>query len=108
MSGAGQFIDNLLFIIFMALIIEVSLSAILSIKLIKPFFETDIGKTIRDILIILIAFGFCTKVPSLKIFYKVKVSLPASLNLVLSALLLARFVKWFHDWIEAAFKAKQS
>jgi len=92
--------NNFFLLILIALVIEVAVTSIFSIKYLNAFLDTNLTKSIKNLLVLLIAVGLCVKVPQLRIFYKAKVFTKGLdvIHLILTALVLARVANIFHDW----------
>ena len=68
--SAAHLWNNLFLIILMALVIEVAIASVFSIKYINELLNTNLTKSIKNLLVLLVAVGLCVKVPQLRLFYK--------------------------------------
>ena len=98
--SSAQLWSNIFLILVMAVVIEVSVSGIFSVKLINDVLSTENAKIIKTMLVFLVAFGLCYNLPQLRIFYHSKLAkkLPKMIHIVLTILVLARSANLFHDW----------
>lgn len=94
---ASQLADNLFYFLMMGLILEVSISAVFSIRALDELMQNTLTKSVKTVLILLISFGIIWRMPELRIFNGGKVEIPDALHMVLSALVLARLSNLFHD-----------
>ena len=90
-----QIWNNLFLLVLIALVIELAVSGLFSIKYIE---ELAIADNFKNILIILVAFGLCAKIPELRVLYKSKVGIPDLIHMVMTALILARVVSLLDNW----------
>ena len=97
-----QIWNNIFLIIVIALVIELAVSGLFSIKYIE---ELAFAENFKNVLIIVIAFGLCAKIPELRILYKSRIAIPDLIHMVMTALILSRIVSLFHDWF-LSLKAK--
>ena len=87
----------------MALVVEIAISSIFSIRYLQELLQSSMAKTAKAILILVIAFGLCYNIPELGIFYKAKFlaknpKVLKHVNIVFSALVLARMTNVFESW----------
>ena len=99
MSGS-QILENFFLFTLMALVLEVSVSALFSIKVIDELLKNSLTKAIKNILVLMLAFFLVIKIPQLKILAGTKIKLDKVLHITLSALVLARLANVFHDWFQ--------
>ncbi len=98
---AAQIWENVFLLIIMALVIELSVSGLFSIRYFEGLINNETAQNLKSILIILIAFGLCTKIPQLRILYKSKLAIPDMIHLILTALILVRIVNLIHNWFQS-------
>ena len=100
--SATQLWNNIFAIIVVAIVIEVAVSSIFSIKYIDDIVQGVLSKSIKNFLVLLIAFGLCYHVSHLRIFYGSKMFIGSkilkSIHILLSTLVLARAANLIHDW----------
>ena len=93
-----QIWNNVFLIILIALIVELAISGLFSIKYIE---DLGIAENFKNILIIVVAFGLCAKIPQLRILYKSRIAIPDLIHLVMTALILSRVVNLFNGWFNS-------
>ena len=96
-AAIGQLWSNLLFLLIVAIFMELAISAILSIKMIDNFLNTSKRKSIKNVLVLIVAFGVCAKVNELRFLHGTRIHLPEVIHYILSSLVLARLSNLVHD-----------
>lgn len=97
-------IQNIINIFIVAIIMEAAVMAVFSMGSLKDLGDTRPFEATRDVIIILLAFFICWKVGILRIFRNTGINLPKILDVVISALVLARmanFIRQLMDRIKA-------
>ena len=97
-----QLWNNIFLILVVALIIEVCISAIFSIKMVDNLFKTPLMKMVKNLFVIIVALGLCMKIPALRLFFgsKLSRSFPDVIHLILTTLFLARMSNVFHNFMQ--------
>ncbi len=90
-----QILNNLLLVAFIALIIEIAVMGLLSIRYLEGILS---GDKIRNLLIAVVAFGLCSKIPQLRILYKAQIKIPDLIHLIITGFILVRVTDLIHDW----------
>ena len=93
--GVEQIFSNVLLILFMAVIIEVATTGLLSIQYVENIFS---GDKFRSLLIAVVAFGLCSQIPQLRILYKSDIKIPDLIHLVITGFILIRTTDLVHNW----------
>ena len=99
MSGS-QILENFFLFAVMALVLETSVSALFSIKIIDELLKNSLTKAIKSILVLMLAFFLVINIPQLKVLAGTKIKLDKIIHITLSALVLARLANVFHDWFQ--------
>jgi len=103
--------QNIFTLFLIAIILEASISAFFSISLLENFRESAVGKSIREIIIILLAFFICWKVKKLTLFDGTGITIGTDLKIhelfdsLIAALVISRIAFFIRDLIE---KIKES
>jgi hypothetical protein len=97
----GDILFQNVFVLFiLAIILESSVMAILTITALKKFSESDIGKTIRDVVILLLALFVCWKVRLITLFGGTGINVPAWFDTIISGLVVSRIANLIRDLVE--------
>ena len=99
MSGS-QILENFFLFAVMALVLEASVSALFSIKVIDELLKNSLTKAIKNVLVLMLAFFLVIKIPQLKVLASTKIKLDNIIHITLSALVLTRLANVFHDWFQ--------
>ncbi|MCB1146047.1 MAG: hypothetical protein KDK38_04540 [Leptospiraceae bacterium] len=83
--------------LYLALVIELSVSAILSIKFLDQLLQSTLTKSIKNLLVILISFGVVWNMKNLRLFAGSTIEVSHAIDFLLSALFLARLANILHD-----------
>ena len=94
-----QIWNNLFLILVIALVIEMSLTGLFSIKYMASM------QDFKNVIVIVVAFGLCANIPQLRILYKSRISIPDLIHMVMTALILTSIVNLVHNWL-APIRAK--
>lgn len=94
----GQLWDNLMLFLVVGIFIELAVSAIFSIRFIDDLLNSTLLRSVKNALVIVAAFGICTKIDQLRFFYGTKIAVPEAIHYVLSSLVLARMANLFHEF----------
>jgi len=90
----GQLFENLLLFAVLAIFVEMAITTLFSIGYIENLLSS-FGNNIKSLVILVICFLLCIKIPQLKILNKVvKLSMHNTIHMVISALVLARMVEF--------------
>lgn len=89
---------NLLLLLFIAVILESVISSIFNIRVIEDFLRTSWGQSVRSAFVFLVAFGLCSRVSELRLFYQSGLKVPAALDYVVTSLFLVRLTNLIHDF----------
>ena len=97
-----QLWNNLFLLAIMALIVELAVSGLFSIKYLETLIQSDnAAQNMKNVLVIVIAFGLCAKIPQLRILYKSSLPIPDTIHMVLTAFILSRVSNLFNTWFES-------
>ncbi|MBP7586121.1 MAG: hypothetical protein KBA61_18915 [Spirochaetes bacterium] len=83
-------LQNLVNIFIISIILEAAVMAIFSVSALKGLDSNRAVESTRDIIIILVAFFLCYKVPQLRVFPRTGLDIPKILDIVISMLVLSR------------------
>lgn len=97
--AVSQLWDNLMFFLIVGVFIELAISAIFSIRIIDDLLNTTMLRSVKNVLVMIAAFGVCAKVDQMRFFYGTKVFMPDLIHFILSSLVLARMANLTHDAI---------
>ncbi len=92
--------QNVFVLFIISIIIEAAVMAILSLTFLKKFAESDLGKTIRDVVILLVALFVCWKVRILTLFGGTGITVPAWFDTIISGLVISRITSLIRDLVE--------
>ncbi len=96
-------VQNLFNLFVLAIIVEIAISAVFSISALKDMKENSAVSTLRDIVVLILAFFICFKVRKLSIFFATGIKIPYMLDTAISALILtglANVIKNFFQRIK--------
>lgn len=96
---AEMIIGNLFNIIVMALILETAVSALFSITAVREHERKLLIKTMREAITFLAAFFLCFFIPEIRILSGSAIKLAPKVDMVITALILARFAGIIKDLI---------
>lgn len=85
---------------YFALIIELSVAAILNIPLLKDLLRSTLTKSIKSLLVLLIAVGLVFNISEIRLFAGMKIKVSESIDILFSTLFLARFSNLLHDFFK--------
>lgn len=97
--AVSQLWDNLMFFLIVGIFIELAISAIFSIRIIDDMLNTTLLRSVKNVLVMIAAFGVCAKVDQMRFFYGTKIAMPELIHFILSSLVLARMANLTHDAI---------
>ena len=103
--------QNIFTLFLISLILEFSISAFFSISLMENFRESTVGKSVREVIIILLAFFICWKVKKLTLFGGTGITIGTNLKVhelfdsLIAALVISRIAFFIRD---LANKIKES
>jgi hypothetical protein len=95
--------QNIFTLFLIAIILECSISAFFSISLMENFRESTVGKSVREIVILLLAFFICWKVKKLTLFGGTGITIGADLKIhdlfdsLIAALVVSRIAFFIRD-----------
>lgn len=95
--AVSQLWDNLMFFLIVGIFIELAISAIFSIRIIDDMLNTTLLRSVKNVLVMIAAFGVCAKVDQMRFFYGTKIAMPELIHFILSSLVLARMANLTHD-----------
>ena len=102
----GDILFQNVFVLFLiAIILEAAISAIFSLSFLEKFSESSIGKTIKELLMLIVAIFLCFKIKILTIFGNTGIIVPDLLDSIISGLVITRIANFIRDLLE---KIKES
>ncbi|MCS6971720.1 MAG: hypothetical protein N2Z22_00170 [Turneriella sp.] len=93
-----QLWNNLVLFFTIGVFLELAISAIFSIRLIDELLSSTLLRSVKNLLVLLAAFGLCAKMEQLRLFFGTKIQLPEFVHYILSSLVLARMANLVHDF----------
>ena len=98
MNGEILF-QNVFTLFIIAIILESSIMALFTTSILKSMSSNISVATVRDVLIIVLAFVLCYKVQMFTLFRGTGIKLPYLLDTVVSALVLARMTNLIREFL---------
>jgi len=92
-------LQNVFNLFIIAIILEASIMAIFTTSILRSLGSSMPVATVRDVLILFLAFVLCYKVSMLTLFRGTGIKLPYLLDTVISALVLARMTNLVREFL---------
>lgn len=96
----GQLFDNMLAILTIAFILQLSISALFTVDFFQNMFSSSLKKNIGNLFILIASLVMVLHIQNLAIFYKIKIKIHPFLHTTLTTLLVARLTHLFRDFFE--------
>ena len=93
----GQLFDNMLAILTIAFILQLSISALFTINFFQNMFSSALKENIGNLMILIASLIMVLHIQNLAVFYKIKIKINPILHMVLTTLLIARLTHLFRD-----------
>lgn len=93
-------LQNVVYLFIVAVILEACIMAIFSINVIKEASDNRAIGTAKDIVVMILAFIICYKVPMFTLFRETGIKLPDMLDIIISALVLSRMTHIISNFFE--------
>jgi hypothetical protein len=96
---AEIFLQNIINILLVAIVLQVAVMSVFSLKIIKDIAGRPLDSA-KDIIILLISLYLCWKVPFLTVFRGTGLAVPHIFDMVMCALMLSRFVAFVDSFFQ--------